>query len=38
MFRAFDRNGDGTIDYDEFLKVVKGPMNQKRVALVKRAY
>ena len=38
MFKAFDKNGDGTIYYDEFLRVVKGPMSKKRVALVKRAY
>mgnify|MGYP001945643401 CR=1 FL=1 len=38
LFQAFDRSGDGLIDYDEFLKIVKGPMAPRRVALVKRAY
>ena len=38
LFCAFDKNNDGTIAYDEFLSVVKGPMNKNRVALVKRAY
>lgn len=38
LFAAFDRSGDGLIDYEEFLRVVKGPMAPKRVALVKRAY
>ena len=27
LFRAFDRNNDNTIDYDEFLRAVKGDMN-----------
>ena len=38
LFRAFDKDGNGTIDYDEFLRVVKGPMSKKRVDLVRRAY
>ena len=27
LFQAFDRNRDGTIDYDEFVRVLRGPMN-----------
>ena len=27
MFQAFDRTGDGAIDYDEFIRVVRGLMN-----------
>lgn len=38
LFKAFDKDGSGVIEYDEFLRSVKGPMNPKRVALVKRAY
>lgn len=30
LFRAFDRNGDNTISYDEFLRTVKGDMNSHR--------
>jgi len=34
LFRAFDRDGKGEIDYDEFLRGVAGPMNAFRSALV----
>ncbi len=38
LFRAFDRDGNGTIDYDEFLRVVKGDMKPNRMKLVKMAF
>jgi len=31
----FDMNKDGTIDYDEFVRIIRGPMNNRRVVLVK---
>jgi calcyphosin len=27
VFQAFDRDGSGEIDYDEFVRGVRGPMN-----------
>lgn len=27
VFTAFDRDGSGEIDYDEFVRGVRGPMN-----------
>lgn len=38
LFVAFDRNRDGTIQYDEFLRVVRGDLKPNRLALVKKAY
>ena len=38
IFKKFDRDRSGTIDYDEFLKGVVGDMNSKRVGFVKRAF
>jgi Ca2+-binding EF-hand superfamily protein len=30
LFGAFDRDGSGELSYDEFLRSVRGPMNNKR--------
>lgn len=38
VFRFFDKNNDGTINYDEFLLAVRGPMDGKRVKFVKMAF
>lgn len=38
LFAAFDRNHDGTIQYDEFLRVVRGDLNPNRLALVQKAF
>ena len=34
LFNAFDRNRDGSVDYDEFVRVIQGPMNNFRKKLV----
>ena len=38
LFRIFDRDGSGRIDYDEFLRGIRGEMNPFRVGLCKRAF
>lgn len=38
IFNAFDLNRDGTIDYDEFLRIIRGDLNPQRLAIVKKAY
>lgn len=38
MFGAFDRNRDGSIQYDEFLRVIRGELNQNRLRLVEKAF
>ena len=38
LFSKFDVNNDGTISYDEFLNSVRDPMNDRRVALVEKAF
>jgi hypothetical protein len=38
LFKAFDINNNGDIDYDEFVRVVVGPMNQFRVQLCLKAF
>lgn len=38
VFNTFDRDGNGSIDYDEFVRGVRGPMNQFRQNIVKAAF
>lgn len=38
LFNAIDVNRNGEIDYDEFLRVVRGPMNESRKKWVKMAF
>ena len=38
IFDAFDPDDNGEIVYDEFLREIMGPMNARRVALVKKAF
>lgn len=38
LFKALDIDGNGTIDFDEFIRMVVGPMNQFRTNIVKKAF
>ena len=38
VFTFLDRDGSGTINFDEFLRALANEMNSKRLALVKLAY
>lgn len=38
MFAAFDVNRDGTICYDEFVRTIRGELNEFRTKLVERAF
>ena len=38
MFAGFDMNRDGTIQYDEFLRVIRGDLNDYRRGLAERAF
>ena len=38
MFNYIDRNRSGSLDYDEFLRAVRGPMNNFRRGLVRQAF
>ncbi|CDW79898.1 ef hand family protein [Stylonychia lemnae] len=37
-FKAFDINGEGQVFYDEFVKVLIGPMNKYRTSYVEKAF
>ena len=34
LFRVFDYDRSGLVDYDEFLRTIRGPMNATRKAVV----
>ena len=38
LFEAFDINRDGVINYDEFLRQIRGPLNSFRAGLVEKAF
>lgn len=38
IFNAFDLNRDGTIDYDEFVRIIRGDLTPPRLTLVKKAF
>ena len=38
LFKSFDLSGEGTIDFDEFIRVIKGPLNQFRQQIVLRVF
>lgn len=38
VFKAFDLNNNGVIEYDEFVKVLIGPMNKYRTGFVEKAF
>jgi len=38
VFEAFDRDGDGVISISEFLRIIRGPMNDRREALTQECF
>lgn len=38
LFQVFDRNRNGVIEYDEFLREIRGPMNDVRKRIVLQAF
>ena len=38
IFAAFDANRDGHINYDEFLRTIRGELNEFRLNLVTKAF
>ena len=38
LFKAFDRNNDGVINFDEFLYSIRGELSKARMDLIKHAF
>lgn len=38
LFHAFDHNRDGSINYEEFIRVIRGEMSEYRLKLVLKAF
>lgn len=38
LFKVFDRDNNNTVDYNEFIRAVVGPMKQNRVAVCIKAF
>lgn len=36
--KHFDRDGSGTVDFNEFLRAIRGDLNETRLALIRKAY
>jgi len=38
VLKHFDRDGSGTVDFNEFMRAIRGDLNETRTALIKKAY
>jgi Ca2+-binding EF-hand superfamily protein len=38
LFKAFDRNNDGVINFDEFLRSIRDELPKARMDLIKQAF
>jgi len=38
LFRLFDRDNNGVVDYNEFINALRGPLNERRYAIIMKAW
>jgi calcyphosin len=38
LMKFFDSDGDGNISYEEFLKGLRDPLNERRLKIVEKAF